>query len=73
MVIRFRIQSFIQIGWEMRRSLAFKERPTLGHGLLFIYLLFIIYFIETDYNTSLSRVESLSEAKTGFEIVGHSK
>ena len=36
MVIRFRIQSFIQIGWQMRRSLAFKERPTLGHGLFII-------------------------------------
>ena len=43
----------------MSESLAFKERPSLGHGLFIIYLL----FFETDYNTSLSRVESLSEAK----------
>ena len=41
----------------MSESLGFKERPSLGHGLLFYYLLF-----ETDYNTSLSRVESLGEA-----------
>ena len=43
----------------MSESLAFKKRPSLGHGLLFI-----IYLIETDYKTSLSRVESLSEAIT---------
>lgn len=43
----------------MSESLAFKERPSLGHGLLlFIYL----FDLETDYKTSLSRVESLSEA-----------
>ena len=60
MVIRFRIQSFIQIGWQMRRSLAFKERPTLGHG--FIYLFIYLLLFETDYKTSLSRVQSLSEA-----------
>ena len=48
----------------MSQSLAFKERPSLGHGfILFIYYLFIyLLFIETDYNTSLSRVQSLSEA-----------
>ena len=47
MVIRFRIQSFIQIGWEMRRSLAFKERLTLGHGFIYYYYyyLFIIIII----------------------------
>ena len=42
----------------MSETLASKERPSLGHGFIIIYL-----FIETDYNTSLSRVESLSEAK----------
>ena len=64
MVIRFRIQSFIQIGWEMSESLAFKKRPSLGHGLLLNYLLLLLFIIwfETDYKTSLSRVESLSEA-----------
>ena len=39
----------------MSESLAFKERPSLGHG-------FYLLLIETDYKTSLSRVESLSEA-----------
>ena len=43
----------------MSESLAFKKRPSLGHGLL----LFIYYYLfETDYKTSLSRVESLREA-----------
>ena len=42
----------------MSESLAFKKRPSLGHGLLLLFLL----LIETDYKTSLSRVESLSEA-----------
>ena len=51
----------------MSESLAFKERPSLGHGLL----LFIIYLIETDYKTSLSRVESLSEAINNQTCVPH--
>ena len=42
----------------MSENLAFKERPSLGHGFIYLFIL----FIETDFNTSLSRVESLSEA-----------
>ena len=59
MVIRFRIQSFIQIDWEMSESLTFKERPSLEHGCGFVV---VVCGLQTDYKTSLSRVESLSEA-----------
>ena len=56
----------------MNESLAFKERPSLGHGLFIIYLfiyLFIYLLFETDYKTSLSRVESLSEAIMSKSLV----
>ena len=41
----------------MTESLAFKERPSFGHGYLFILL-----FIQTDYKTSLLVFRVLSEA-----------
>ena len=41
MVLRFRIQSFIQIRWEMSENLAFKERPSLGHGFFIIIIIYL--------------------------------
>ena len=38
----------------MTESLAFKERPSFGHGYLFII---ISLFIQTDYNASLKFLE----------------
>ena len=48
----------------MSESLALKERPSLGHGFIIFIIIIIYYLFETDYNISLSRVESLSEAIT---------
>ena len=45
----------------MSESLAFKKRPSLGHGCGFVV---VVCGLQTDYKTSLSRVESLSEAIT---------
>ena len=59
MVIRLRIQRFIQIAWEMTENLAFKERPSFGHGLFII-----IIILQSDYKTSLLVFRVLSEAIT---------